>query len=65
MSDPEEYVLTVRKKSKTPTWLAPYRERMHQALRRAAEETRHLKGSPLRPIAMNLLTSKYFHEDQE
>ena len=62
MSD--DLVVTLRKKSANPTWLKPYREKLARANRRAAAETQHLKGSPLRPIAMNLLASKYFHEDQ-
>lgn len=57
-----EYVFTLRKKSKDPTWLKLYGERLADANRRAAAETVHLKGSPVRPIAMNLLTSKYLKE---
>jgi hypothetical protein len=62
--EPEEYVLSLRRRSRNPTWLKPYQERLARANARAAAETRHLQGS-VRFIAMNLLASKYFKEDQE
>ena len=60
----DEQVIILRPAYKDPTWLEPYQKRLAKANARAAEETKHLKGT-VRVVAMNLLASKYLREDQD
>ncbi|MDP2662026.1 MAG: hypothetical protein Q8R28_14980 [Dehalococcoidia bacterium] len=50
--DGQEYIVTVRRKPKNPTWLKAHQEKFTAATRQASAETRHLTG-PARVAAMN------------
>lgn len=58
---PEDYILVPRRRPLNPTWLKKYQEYFSEAIKRAAAETKHLKGAD-RVRAQNLLTARYIKE---
>lgn len=57
MTSSDDYILVVRKKPRNPTWLKKHQERLKEASKVAAEETKHLKGAE-RVRAMNTVIAR-------
>ena len=58
-----EIVVVMRRKHPNPTWLAPYRQRLKEASRTAAERTNHLQG-PERVRAMNEIVRELMRKER-
>lgn len=57
ISQEGDYILSLRKRPKNPTWLKPHQEKLSEASKIASEQTIRLKG-PQRVRAMHSIISK-------